>query len=167
MIAVRYWQCVPAGVRQQPTTGRTIREEFAGACLKLTDISVATFPENQTVPPNARVAPTAIALAGVEKMVRDQRRSSGGSHISAFILPSPGGRVHFPTSSPEWEVGIVLALIGTIARMNAFETDGLFAIMLQMTIHGFIFFRHRASGSTADPVAFLGRARTRAMIGSH
>ena len=54
------------------------------------------------------------------------------------------------------EVGIVLALIGAIvgeyvggdiglghllvARMNAFETDGLFAVMIHMTILGFLFY---------------------------
>jgi NitT/TauT family transport system ATP-binding protein len=46
-----------------------MREEFAVACLKLTDTSVATFSEHQTVPPDARESSTAsaIALAGVEK----------------------------------------------------------------------------------------------------
>lgn len=54
------------------------------------------------------------------------------------------------------EVGIVLALIGAIvseyiggdyglghlliSRMNAFETDGLFAVMIHMAILGFIFY---------------------------
>jgi NitT/TauT family transport system permease protein len=54
------------------------------------------------------------------------------------------------------EVGIVLAIIGAIvgeylggndglgflmiSRMNAYETDGLFAVMLQMSILGFVFY---------------------------
>ena len=68
-------------------------------------------------------------------------------------------RLELPSSLPYiisgMEVGIVLALIGAIvgeyvggdvglghllvARMNAFETDGLFAVMIQMTILGFLF----------------------------
>ena len=69
-------------------------------------------------------------------------------------------RLELPSSLPYiisgMEVGIVLALIGAIvgeyvggdkglghllvARMNAFETDGLFAVMIQMTILGFAFY---------------------------
>ena len=69
-------------------------------------------------------------------------------------------RLEFPSSLPYiitgMEVGIVLALIGAIvgeyvggdiglghllvARMNAFETDGLFAVMIHMTILGFLFY---------------------------
>jgi len=69
-------------------------------------------------------------------------------------------RLELPSSLPYiitgMEVGIVLALIGAIvgeyvggdvglghllvARMNAFETDGLFAVMIHMTILGFVFY---------------------------
>lgn len=69
-------------------------------------------------------------------------------------------RLELPSSLPYiitgMEVGIVLALIGAIvgeyvggdlglghllvARMNAFETDGLFAVMIHMTILGFLFY---------------------------
>ena len=69
-------------------------------------------------------------------------------------------RLELPSALPYiitgMEVGIVLALIGAIvgeyvggdtglghllvARMNAFETDGLFAVMIHMTILGFIFY---------------------------
>lgn len=69
-------------------------------------------------------------------------------------------RLELPSSLPYiitgMEVGIVLAFIGAIvgeyvggdmglghllvARMNAFETDGLFAVMIHMTILGFLFY---------------------------
>jgi NitT/TauT family transport system permease protein len=69
-------------------------------------------------------------------------------------------RLELPSALPYiitgMEVGIVLALIGAIvgeyvggdvglghllvARMNAFETDGLFAVMIHMTILGFLFY---------------------------
>jgi NitT/TauT family transport system permease protein len=69
-------------------------------------------------------------------------------------------RLELPSSLPYiitgMEVGIVLAIIGAIvgeyvggneglghllvARMNAFETDGLFAVMIQMTVLGFFFY---------------------------
>ncbi len=69
-------------------------------------------------------------------------------------------RLELPSALPYiitgMEIGIVLAIIGAIvgeyvggdrglghllvARMNAFETDGLFAVMIQMTILGFLFY---------------------------
>jgi NitT/TauT family transport system permease protein len=69
-------------------------------------------------------------------------------------------RLELPSSLPYiitgMEVGIVLAFIGAIvgeyvggdvglghllvARMNAFETDGLFAVMIHMTVLGFLFY---------------------------
>jgi NitT/TauT family transport system permease protein len=69
-------------------------------------------------------------------------------------------RLELPSSLPSiltgMEVGIVLAIIGAIvgeylggndglghllvSRMNAFETDGLFAVMIHMAILGFIFY---------------------------
>lgn len=69
-------------------------------------------------------------------------------------------RLELPSSLPfiisGMEVGIVLALIGAVvgeyvggdvglghllvARMNAFETDGLFAVIIHMTILGFLFY---------------------------
>jgi NitT/TauT family transport system permease protein len=69
-------------------------------------------------------------------------------------------RLELPSALPYiitgMEVGIVLAFIGAIVgeylggdqglghllvvRMNAFETDGLFAVMIHMTILGFIFY---------------------------
>jgi NitT/TauT family transport system permease protein len=69
-------------------------------------------------------------------------------------------RLELPSALPYiltgMEVGIVLAIIGAIvgeylggndglgflmiSRMNAYETDGLFAVMLQMSILGFVFY---------------------------
>jgi NitT/TauT family transport system permease protein len=69
-------------------------------------------------------------------------------------------RLELPSALPYiltgMEVGVVLAIIGAIvgeylggneglgflmiSRMNAYETDGLFAVMLQMSILGFLFY---------------------------
>ena len=69
-------------------------------------------------------------------------------------------RLELPSALPYiltgMEIGIVLAIIGAIvgeylggnsglgylliSKMNAFETDGLFAVMIHMTILGFIFY---------------------------
>ncbi len=69
-------------------------------------------------------------------------------------------RLELPSALPYilsgMEVGIVLAIIGAIvgeylggnsglgflliSKMNAFETDGLFAVMIHMTILGFVFY---------------------------
>ncbi|WP_210497101.1 ABC transporter permease [Microvirga antarctica] len=69
-------------------------------------------------------------------------------------------RLELPSSMPYiitgMEVGIVLSLIGAIvgeylggasglgfllvSRMNAYETDGLFAVMIHMTLLGFVFY---------------------------
>ena len=69
-------------------------------------------------------------------------------------------RLELPSALPYiltgMEVGIVLAIIGAIvgeylggnaglgfmlvSRMNAFETDALFAVILQMTLLGFVFY---------------------------
>jgi NitT/TauT family transport system permease protein len=85
---------------------------------------------------------------------RDVMTSLNASRLAVFR------RLELPSSLPYiltgMEVGIVLAIIGAIvgeylggnsglgylliARMNAFETDGLFAVMIHMTILGFTFY---------------------------
>ncbi len=69
-------------------------------------------------------------------------------------------RLELPSSLPSiltgMEVGIVLAIIGAIvgeylggnsglgfllvSKMNAYETDGLFAVMIRMMLLGFLFY---------------------------
>src|SRR6478752_1949828 len=97
---------------------------------------------------------TVLGVKSVDAGHRDVMTSLNASRFAVFR------RLELPSSLPYiitgMEVGIVLALIGTIvgeylggnsglgylliARMNAFETDGLFAVMLQMTLLGFIFY---------------------------
>ncbi len=97
---------------------------------------------------------TVLGVKSVDAGHRDVMTSLNASRFAVLR------RLELPSSLPYiitgMEVGIVLALIGTIvgeylggnsglgylliARMNAFETDGLFAVMLQMTILGFIFY---------------------------
>jgi NitT/TauT family transport system permease protein len=97
---------------------------------------------------------TVLGVKSVDAGHRDVMTSLNASRFAVLR------RLELPSSLPYiitgMEVGIVLALIGTIvgeylggnsglgylliARMNAFETDGLFAVMLHMTILGFIFY---------------------------
>jgi NitT/TauT family transport system permease protein len=96
---------------------------------------------------------TVLGVKSIERGHRDVMLSLNATRLQIFR------RLELPSSLPfiisGMEVGIVLALIGAIvgeyvggdkglghllvARMNAFETDGLFAVMIQMTILGFIF----------------------------
>lgn len=97
---------------------------------------------------------TVLGVKSVDSGHRDVMISLNASRFEVFR------RLELPSSLPHiltgMEVGIVLAIIGAIVgeylggntglgylligRMNAFETDGLFAVMLQMTLLGFAFY---------------------------
>ena len=97
---------------------------------------------------------TILGVKSVERGHRDVMDSLTASRIAIFR------RLELPSSLPYiltgMEVGIVLAIIGAIvgeylggnsglgylliAKMNAFETDGLFAVMIQMTLLGFLLY---------------------------
>lgn len=95
-----------------------------------------------------------LGVKSVEAGHRDVMISMGATRWQTFC------RLELPSAMPlimtGMEVGVVLALIGAIvgeylggntglgflmiARMNAYETDGLFAVMLQMSLLGFFFY---------------------------
>ena len=97
---------------------------------------------------------TVLGVKSVESGHRDAMTSFNASRLAVFY------RLELPSSLPYiltgMEVGIVLAIIGAIvgeylggnsglgyllvAKMNAYETDGLFAVMIHMTLLGFIFY---------------------------
>jgi NitT/TauT family transport system permease protein len=97
---------------------------------------------------------TVLGVKSIDRGHRDVMLSLNATRWQIFR------RLELPSSLPYiisgMEVGIMLALIGAIvgeyvggdkglghllvARMNAFETDGLFAVMIQMTILGFVFY---------------------------
>ena len=97
---------------------------------------------------------TVLGVKSVESGHRDVMTSLNASRFAVFY------RLELPSSLPYiltgMEVGIVLAIIGAIvgeylggnsglgylliSKMNAFETDGLFAVMIHMTILGFVFY---------------------------
>jgi NitT/TauT family transport system permease protein len=97
---------------------------------------------------------TVLGVKSIERGYGDVMLSLNATRWQVFR------RLELPSSLPYiitgMEVGIVLALIGAIvgeyvggdlglghllvARMNAFETDGLFAVMIHMTILGFLFY---------------------------
>lgn len=97
---------------------------------------------------------TVLGVKSVETSHRDVMTSLNSSRLAVFY------RLELPSSLPYiltgMEVGIVLAIIGAIvgeylggnsglgylliSKMNAFETDGLFAVMIHMTILGFAFY---------------------------
>lgn len=97
---------------------------------------------------------TALGVKSIEAGHRDVMLSINATRWQVFR------RLELPSSLPYivtgMEVGIVLALIGAIvgeylggssglgylliARMNAYETDGLFAVMIHMTLLGFVFY---------------------------
>jgi NitT/TauT family transport system permease protein len=97
---------------------------------------------------------TILGVKSVEPGHRDVMDSLTASRLAIFR------RLELPSSLPYiltgMEVGIVLAIIGAIvgeylggnsglgylliAKMNAYETDGLFAVMIQMTLLGFILY---------------------------
>lgn len=97
---------------------------------------------------------TALGVKSIDHGHRDVMISLNATRSQVFR------RLELPSALPYiitgMEVGIVLALIGAIVgeylggdlglghlligRMNAFETDGLFAVMIHMTVLGFIFY---------------------------
>lgn len=119
---------------------------------------------------------TVLGVKSIDSGHRDVMTSLNASRADVFF------RLELPSSLPYiltgMEVGIVLAIIGTIvgeylggnsglgflliSRMNAFETAGLFAVMIQMTILGFVYYFavgllrrvltpwHRAAGLDLD-----------------
>jgi NitT/TauT family transport system permease protein len=97
---------------------------------------------------------TVLGVKSVDTGHRDVMTSLNSSRWAIFR------RLELPSSMPYiitgMEVGIVLSLIGAIvgeylggqaglgfllvSRMNAYETDGLFAVMIHMTLLGFVFY---------------------------
>ncbi len=97
---------------------------------------------------------TVLGVKSIDQGHRDVMISLNASRWQVFR------RLELPSALPYiltgMEVGIVLAIIGAIvgeylggnnglgamliAKMNGFETDGLFAVIIQMTILGFIFY---------------------------
>jgi NitT/TauT family transport system permease protein len=97
---------------------------------------------------------TVLGVKSVDAGHRDVMTSLNASRLAVLR------RLELPSSLPYiltgMEVGVVLAIIGAvvgeylggnsglgyllISRMNAFETDGLFAVMIHMTILGFVFY---------------------------
>ena len=97
---------------------------------------------------------TVLGVKSIDAGHRDVMTSLNASRLAIFR------RLELPSALPYiltgMEVGIALAIIGAIvgeylggnsglgylliAKMNAFETDGLFAVMIHMTILGFAFY---------------------------
>ena len=97
---------------------------------------------------------TVLGVKSVDAGHRDVMTSLNASRWQIFY------RLELPSSLPYilsgMEVGIVLAIIGAIvgeylggnaglgfmlvSKMNGFETDGLFAVIVQMTLLGFFFY---------------------------
>ena len=97
---------------------------------------------------------TILGVKSVDHGHRDVMTSLNASNWQIFR------RLELPSSLPYiltgMEIGIVLAIIGAIvgeylggnaglgymlvAKMNGYETDGLFAVILQMTLLGFVFY---------------------------
>ncbi|MDB5406082.1 MAG: ssuC [Rhodospirillales bacterium] len=97
---------------------------------------------------------TVLGVKSVDAGHRDVMTSLNASRLAVLR------RLELPSSLPYiltgMEVSVVLAIIGAvvgeylggnsglgyllISRMNAFETDGLFAVMIHMTILGFVFY---------------------------
>jgi NitT/TauT family transport system permease protein len=97
---------------------------------------------------------TVLGVKSIDSGHRDVMTSLNASRWQVFR------RLELPSALPYiltgMEVGIVLAIIGAIvgeylggnnglgamliAKMNGYETDGLFAVIIQMTILGFIFY---------------------------
>jgi NitT/TauT family transport system permease protein len=97
---------------------------------------------------------TVLGVKSVDAGHRDVMTSLNASRFEVFR------RLELPSALPYiltgMEVGVVLAIIGAIVgeylggntglgylligRMNAFETDGLFAVMIHMTLLGFVFY---------------------------
>lgn len=97
---------------------------------------------------------TILGVKSVEAGHRDVMTSINASRLATFLHLDL--RNALPYIITGMEVGIVLAIIGTIvgeylggsaglgymlvSEMNAFQTDGLFAVIIHMTILGFIFY---------------------------
>ena len=97
---------------------------------------------------------TILGVKSLDHGHRDVMTSLNASNWQIFR------RLELPSSLPYiltgMEIGIVLAIIGAIvgeylggnaglgymlvAKMNGYETDGLFAVILQMTLLGFVFY---------------------------
>ena len=97
---------------------------------------------------------TVLGVKSVDMGHRDVMTSLNASRWQIFR------RLELPSSLPYiltgMEVGIVLAIIGAIvgeylggnaglgfmlvSKMNGYETDGLFAVIIQMTLLGFFFY---------------------------
>ena len=97
---------------------------------------------------------TVLGVKSIDSGHRDVMTSLNASRLAVLW------RLELPSALPYilsgMEVGIVLAIIGAIvgeylggnsglgflliSKMNAFETDGLFAVMIHMTILGFVFY---------------------------
>ncbi len=101
---------------------------------------------------------TVLGVKSIEPGHRDVMTSLNASRLEQFR------RLELPAAAPYiltgMEVGIVLAIIGTVvaqflggnaglgyllvAKMNAYETDSLFAVIVLLTLVGFVF--HAAVG---------------------
>lgn len=97
---------------------------------------------------------TALGVKSIDEGHRDVMVSLNASRLQVFR------RLELPSALPYiltgLEVGIVLAIIGAIvgeylggssglghlliARLNAFETDGMFAVLMHMSLLGFTFY---------------------------
>ena len=93
-------------------------------------------------------------MKSIEPGHRDVMTSLNASSLDCFL------RLELPSAAPfiltGMEVGIVLAIIGTVvaqflggnaglgyllvAKMNAYETDSLFAVIVLLTLVGFAFY---------------------------
>jgi NitT/TauT family transport system permease protein len=97
---------------------------------------------------------TVLGVKSVEAGHRDVMTSINASRLATFIHLDL--RNALPYILTGMEVGIVLAIIGTIvgeylggsaglgfmlvSEMNSYQTDGLFAVIIHMTIIGFVFY---------------------------
>ncbi len=97
---------------------------------------------------------TVLGVKSVEAGHRDVMTSINATRLQTFLQLDL--RNALPYILTGMEVGVVLAIIGTIvgeylggsqglgymlvSEMNAYQTDGLFAVIIHMTILGFIFY---------------------------
>jgi NitT/TauT family transport system permease protein len=97
---------------------------------------------------------TVLGVKSVEPGHRDVMTSINASRMATFLQLDL--RNALPYILTGMEVGVVLAIIGTIvgeylggsaglgymlvSEMNSYQTDGLFAVIIHMTILGFVFY---------------------------
>jgi NitT/TauT family transport system permease protein len=97
---------------------------------------------------------TVLGVKSVDSGHRDVMMSINASRLQTFLQLDL--RNALPYIVTGMEIGVVLAIIGTIvgeylggssglgymlvSEMNAYQTDGLFAVIIQMTILGFVFY---------------------------